>query len=334
MEETCHLNFRAISEVSALSLSFQCSFAIFAASPKQTVNGRNRDAVYIPQEDLPVPQKYTFTVRMTNFLCFPGEETLYVEKSLTNPPFVTLGTPRTQTVTRGDTITMSIDAYPSLCLNESSARSIGFSSWVDADGKAVNATNDPKRLIIPPYTLDVGQTYSFAIETFMSEAPDLKVVSTFTVAVESGPVVAIVGGDRSLHAGSEFVVDAGASRNFDFPLSEEHQHLHFKWSCFYVEETNMEFYDGISCLEVEPLYDGSNSSVLKVKEGLFIAEDLKDDNNDVTLVFSVCVEPRNSFSDVSYCDGGIIQPTAPSSGSHAFTSLIAPISLFFACSIV
>eukprot|EP00004_Rigifila_ramosa_P022740 TRINITY_DN6268_c0_g1_i1.p1 TRINITY_DN6268_c0_g1~~TRINITY_DN6268_c0_g1_i1.p1 ORF type:complete len:3072 (-),score=457.76 TRINITY_DN6268_c0_g1_i1:89-9304(-) len=159
--------------------------------------------------DLQPGVQYSFSVVMTNFLGASSSTSTLVNKSGLPLPQVFITAGQFINAVRSRPLALAGRAFLSPCYGSTS--NLRY-SWSQLSGPPIflnPLTASSRQTLIPAYTLSVGTTSVFQLTASYANNPSINASDIVTVTVLSQPLgVAILGGDRSISAGSASTVSA------------------------------------------------------------------------------------------------------------------------------
>ena len=187
---------------------------------------------------------YSITLSLTNFLGTTGVKTVVVATSTdSNLPRLSIQGPSYVTHQRAQLLSINSLAQFSACVDATAASSLRYSwtvqlSTATTEDKTLLSTSaDPIKLLLPPYSLTVGLTYTVTVRaTAVSQLPsegDSSVTASATVFVAQGAVVAAIrgGSTRSNPVNKPLILDASLSKDTDVAPTATTPGLAYTWSC-------------------------------------------------------------------------------------------------------
>jgi hypothetical protein len=200
---------------------------------------------------------YSLKVRLCNFLGGCGWKLKgFVISSSTNVPVVLLNTRDLISIFRNASLSISGDAYTSVCGGAGGRRRGYFSfSWSLSDQNNVilsypevqSVSVNPREFKLPAYRLAVGSLYKFTL--IVSHLVSMKSSSTsVSVLIESGDLVCVlVGGDElGLRVDGSLLLDLSRSIDSNVNPNSNFESVSFE----------------LSCLQISPSYRNSCSSLI------------------------------------------------------------------------
>ena len=209
---------------------------------------------------------YTIGLQLQNFLQQTSLKTVTVEKSKEgNIPTVNIIGPSYVITTAGAVFYMTAQGTVSSC---ATSQFLSYSWRVFKnnllDNKLVTTSKDPKKLVLPAYSLEAGQTYQMfvAVQTAPDEFGKVSSASTFsTVYVARSTVTAKIAGGytRLIPVGSPLLLDASSSVDNDIdPKSKLPMNLGFPWECTIISSNKF----GARCNDI---FDGNVLEMSTIK---------------------------------------------------------------------
>jgi len=164
------------------------------------------DAVIdITGTELTASQPYDFTVTVTNWLGQSDSVTVTITRSNVDVPRVTVSSTYV-TVTRSERVIIQGRAQVPSCASQTG---LTF-SWTSATTIPAGVSTSARDIIIPANSLSIG-THVFTLTVaYVSDSTITASVDVTVEVVPSAPTVSIVGGDRTVYAGSAFSLVASA----------------------------------------------------------------------------------------------------------------------------
>ena len=149
---------------------------------------------------------YTITLSLTNFLGMTSVKTvIVVVGSDANLPHLSIQGPTYLNVQRSQILTIKSSAQFSACTSTRAISSLQYSWSVQLstssspDPTLYSTSNDPTKLLLPAYALQVGQTYVMTVTVVTLMVQDSSVPSSasasVTVFVAKGVVSAVITGN-------------------------------------------------------------------------------------------------------------------------------------------
>jgi hypothetical protein len=179
----------------------------------------------VPYRFLETNVQYSFSGTVTNFLGVSSHEAPMKRRdvSILNLAKTVVQFQGSQIVRmqRSDLLDVQADAFFPTCDGALDRRGLSFQFSVSLDGLILSqfksSSRNPKRFVLPRYSLEAGKTYEVILTVIRGAASDNpdSTTASIEVVVGYGRVVTVVnGGDfRSLRAGTTIVLDA--SNSFD-----------------------------------------------------------------------------------------------------------------------
>ena len=250
--------------------------------------------INVPRSLLPAADTYSITVALTNFLGGAASQAVAVTASGDrNQPSARIRGPAYLTMVASDALQLVGLGTPSACAAPGSTLAYAW-TVLNSTGAALplrSTSVDPTRLVLPPYSLTVGSTYTVSLKvqalagkTVLSTANDVT-----TVYVASGAITAAVKGSsgdasRQVSVGAALVLDASASTDANAPPAKTR--LIYRWSCTVASQQNF----SLPC--VFPVYSPKvnfTQSVFRLPPGALVTNGL--------YVFTVAVSSRDGRAD-------------------------------------
>lgn len=238
------------------------------------------------------PSRYLVTLTLTNFLGYSSQGIAYVVVSSNALlPILTYTSGRSITAYSFNAITIEVSAAASSCASTSK---LTFSNAIYLNGinQHISSTgNNPRTLVLSPYTLKAGKTYKVI---FNSTNSGVTASSSASLTILKGQVISIIsGGTTRLGPLDEVLkLDASPSYDQDNPSSS----LSFAWSCMITS-----FHDyGLSCNSLFGSNSRYQSVVLIPANSMNISllytftVQVKADDNIRFSIATVDVEPKVS----------------------------------------
>ena len=176
----------------------------------------------IPGALLAPGHAYNIIVTLCNFIggCGRGAHSFVVSSSL-GRPVVSLNTGNVRSMLRSSQLLLSGRAYVSLCGGVVSTSNLHYRWQVRVDGvdhsdTLFSRSNDPRVLLLPPNSLEVGQLYTVTLTAQNTVSLQSSSSSTL-ISVERGKVGAVIAGsaERGLRLDDVMIVDASSSYDQD-----------------------------------------------------------------------------------------------------------------------
>ena len=150
---------------------------------------------------------YTISLSLTNFLGMTSVKTLtVVVSSDSNLPRLSIQGPTYVTIQRSQILSVKSLAQFSACVDARATSSLQYSWTVQLltatspDPSLVSTSNDPTKLLLPAYSLQVGQTYllTVTVVTLMKQdsSAQSSASASITVFVAKGVVTATITGNQ------------------------------------------------------------------------------------------------------------------------------------------
>ena len=264
--------------------------------------------ITIPEDLLTFQAVYSVSLTLTNYLGESNSATvLFTQDSNPNLPTATITGSSSLTTTRADVFIAYTEAIQAPCANDSQL-SYQWSVLLDGEEQDFpSSSKDPATLLIDPYVLTLGATYTLRFEVTASATaryPAATAVAEAELFVENGDVVAIVSGGtyRLIYVEEDFTLDGSLSFDEDFEVAEDSV-LDFSWSCSFLSISNF----GESCDDVfgEQLTNQSsiplNGTFLEpAQEYAFLLEVTSpDDRSDSVILTLELVNSGTTFTTIS-----------------------------------
>lgn len=227
---------------------------------------------------------YTFTLTLTNFQGNSASTTAVVQVvGNVNQPELSISGLNTVTVNPSQSVTVFSSGTVAAC---SSNTEISYEWAVYFSGQNVglsSLSNDPSVLILPSYSLSVGNVYQARLSATVASKDarysDGEATTQVSIVVVNGAVVAVVKGGYyravSITEDSPLLLDAGSSYDENVDPSNQTSALTYSWDC--VLSSNIGF--GNNCTSV---FGGANLTQSSMT--------LHSENVNASLTYDISVE--------------------------------------------
>ena len=306
-------------------------------------NMRGDDAIAIPRLFLPAKVRYTFTLRVANFLsAATSAASVLVLKASMPAPHASIQGHDPKTTTRDARLRLVLSAeQPNLCAGLSLDERRMVIEWRELTGRFATdggslAAENPRVLTVPAFTLSLRATYRFEAFVYMQKDPSINATSRCSVYVAPQPLVAGLSGGATRVIGADIPLCLDASPSYDPDAARgSNATLAYAWSCANVSATPATPCVDASGALLQPALDAFATATVTLAAGTLSAHDgyefsvrvSKDTLNATATVRIIVVPgapPETGLSLGGLAPDAIVNPNE--ADNPAYVALVGEVS--------
>jgi len=200
------------------------------------------DTIQIPTDSLLVGGRWTFTLRVSNWLGASDSTTVEVQKASQPVPLVDIVGLKVVNIRPSDPLTLTASAQlpDDQCPEASSqAGNVILYQWTQTGGPALDfvgevaQTANARRFQLPTNTLWYDQSYTFQVETWLQANVGIRTSASVEVNVGFDDLtMADMGADRTIFTGAPFTITVNCDDlMLDSSLDSNERAWQFAWDC-------------------------------------------------------------------------------------------------------